>query len=120
MSTLGSVKSVPVQMGGSVPDGGVGHIVGCNRISQRSIEGIAVEKFKSCGLGITFEDIQRSLKHFHDKGVLFTAQSLISQGIFIIQNTNPQQYFPAALELKSLKISRIVYQLKPRGLTSPT
>jgi hypothetical protein len=95
-------------------DDGVVHIVGCNRISKHSIEGIAVEKFKSCGLGITFEDIQvrfrvkkpraqRSLKHFHDKGVLFTAQSLIRQGIFLIQNANPQQYFPSCIRAEIIE-----------------
>lgn len=61
MSTLGSVKSVPVQTVGSVPNGKVGHI-GRNRISRCSIEGIAVEKYKSCGLGITFEDIQEQFR----------------------------------------------------------
>ena len=61
MSTLGSVKSVPVQKGGSVPNGEAGHI-GCNRISRCSIEGIAVGKYKSCGLGITFEDIQERFR----------------------------------------------------------
>ncbi len=107
-------ESVPVQINGSVPTGEVGHIVGCNRISEQSIEGIAIEKFKSCGLGITFEDIQiqfrvkkpraqRSLKHFHDKGVLFTAQFLISQGIFLIQNTNPQQYFPSCIRAEIIE-----------------
>jgi hypothetical protein len=96
MSSLDLAKSVPVHTGGSVPNDEVVHIIGCNRISKRSIEGIAVEKYKSCGHGITFEDIQvrfsvkknkvqRSLKHFQDKGVLFTAQSLISQGIFLLQ-----------------------------------
>ena len=130
MSTLGSVKSVPVQMGGSVPDYGVGHIVGCNRISQRSIEGIAVEKFKSCGLGITFEDIQiqfrikkpraqRSLKHFHDKGVLFTAQSLISQGIFIIQNTNPQQYFPSCIRAEIIENLKNSVPVEATGVNLP-
>ena len=107
-------KSVPVQIGGSVLAGEVVHIAGCNRISKRSIEGIAVEKFKSCGLGITFEDIQerfrvkkrqaqRSLKHFHTKDILFTAQSLISEGIHLIQNTNPQQYFPSCIRAEIIE-----------------
>lgn len=51
-------ESVPVKINGSVPTDEVGHIVGCNRISKHSIEGLAVEKYKSCGLGIIFEDIQ--------------------------------------------------------------
>jgi hypothetical protein len=114
MTTLDFAENVPVQRGVSVLAGRVVHIVGCNRISKHSIEGIAVEKFKSCGLGITFEDIQvrfhvkkpraqRSLKHFHDNGVLFTAQSLISQGIFLLQNTNPQQYFPNCIRAEIIE-----------------
>ena len=113
MSTLGSVKSVPVQIGGSVPNGVVGHI-GCSRISQRSIEGIAVEKFKSRGLGITFEDIQvrfrvkkpraqRTLKHYYMKRVLFTAEELINQGIDYLRNTNPQQYFPSCIKAEIIE-----------------
>jgi hypothetical protein len=107
-----------------------GYIVGCNRISQRSIEGIAVEKFKSCGLGITFKDIQiqfrikkpraqRSLKHFHDKGVLFTAQSLISQGIFIIQNTNPQQYFPSCIRAEIIENLKNSVPVEATGVNLP-
>jgi hypothetical protein len=75
MTTLDFAENVPVQIG--------------NRISQRCIEGIAVEKYKSCGLGITFEDIQirfrvkkgraqRSIKYYYAKKVLFTAEELIS------------------------------------------
>jgi hypothetical protein len=123
-------ESVPVQINGSVPNEVVVHRAGCNRISQRSIEGIAVEKFKSCGLGITFEDIQiqfrvkkppaqRSLKHFHDKGVLFTAQPLIRQGIFLIQNTNPQQYFPSCIRaeiIENLKNRNDSVSIEPTGV----
>jgi hypothetical protein len=109
-----SAKSVPVQIGRSVPAGEVGHIVGCNRISKCNIDALAVEKFKSCGLGITLEDIQerfcvtkpraqRSLKHFHTQGILFTAQYLISQGIHLIQNTNPQQYFPSCIRAEIIE-----------------
>lgn len=91
MSSLDFAENVLVQTGGSVPNGEVVHI-GCSRISQCFIEGLAVEKYKSCGLGITFEDIQerlrvtkrraqRSIKYYHAKKVLFTAEELIRQGI---------------------------------------
>jgi hypothetical protein len=38
------------------------------------------------------------LKHFHARGILFTAEDLINQGIDLIQNTNPQQYFPTCIK----------------------
>ena len=109
-----SAKSVPVQIGVSVPAAEVVHIAGCNHISKRSIEGIAVEKFKSCGLGITFKDIQvrfhvtkpraqRCLKYFRAEDILFTAQYLIDQGIYLIQNTNPQQYFPSCIRAEIIE-----------------
>jgi hypothetical protein len=114
MTTLDFAKSVPVQIGGSVPTGEVGHIVGCNRISKHSIEDLAVEKYKSCGLGITFEDIQgrfcvtkpraqRCLKYFRTEDILFTAQYLIDQGIHLIQNTSPQQYFPSCIRAEIIE-----------------
>jgi hypothetical protein len=129
MTTLDFAKSVPVQIGGSVLTGEVGHIVGCNRISKRSIEGLAVEKYKSCGLGITFEDIQvrfrvtkpraqRSLKHLHTKDILFTAQSLISEGIHLIRNTNPQQYFPSCIRAEIIENldKKNSVQVQPTGV----
>jgi hypothetical protein len=58
---------------------------------------IAIEKYRSSGSGITFQDVierfpvkksqaQRRLKHFHAKSVLFSAQDLICQGIDIVEN----------------------------------
>jgi hypothetical protein len=130
---LGSVKSVPVQTGGSVPNGEVVHIVGCNRISQRYIEGLAVEKYKSCGLGITFEDIrerfqvtkrqaQRSIKYYHVKKVLFTAGEHIRQGIDYLRNTNPQQYFPSCIRaeiIENLKTRTNSVLVKPTRVSLP-
>lgn len=88
-----SVKSVPVQINESVPLDELGHSVISRRyISEHKIKEIAVEKYRSSGKGIIFNDVrqrfsvkkaqaQRSLKHFHAQGVLFTAQDLINQGI---------------------------------------
>jgi hypothetical protein len=69
------------------------------------IEELAVEKYKSNGNGITLTDVerrfffkkpnaQRSLKHFHERGVLFTAQDLLRQGKSYqirILNSGPRQ-----------------------------
>lgn len=132
MSSLDFAKSVPVQTGGSVPNGEGGHIV-CSRISQRFIEGLAVEKYKSCGLGITFEDIQerfrvtkrraqRSIKHYHAKKVLFTAEELIRQGIDYLRNTNPQQYFPSCIRadiIGNLKTRTNSVPVQPTGASLP-
>jgi hypothetical protein len=107
-------ESVPVQIGGSVPNDEVVHRAGCSRISQRSIEGLAVEKYESSGLGITFEDIQerfrvtkrraqRSIRYYHAKKVLFTAEELIRQGIDYLRKTNPQQYFPSCIRAEIIQ-----------------
>jgi hypothetical protein len=98
------------------------------RITKKIIEDLAVEKYRSCGKGITFEDlqrkfyirkarVQRSLKHFHEEHVLFTAEDLNSQGIYFIRNTNPQQYFPSCIKsdvLENLK-KRLNVQVQPTG-----
>ena len=59
---------------------------------------------------------QRSLKYFHSKHILFTAEDLINQGIDFIQNTNPQQYFPSYIK------ADIIQDLKKRHsvLVEPT
>jgi hypothetical protein len=108
-----STKNVPLQVDGNVPASNLVHIFRGN-ISQRKIQDIAIEKYRSHGYGITFEDLietfsvkkkkaQRSLKHFYSKDVLFTAQSLISQGIHLIQNTSPQQYFPSCIKAEIIE-----------------
>jgi hypothetical protein len=73
------------------------------------VEKIAIEKYQKNGLGITIEDIernfsinkvkaQRKLKYFHDRQVLFTANNLKSEGITVLKNTSPQQYFPTCMK----------------------
>ena len=73
------------------------------------VEKIAIEKYQKNGLGITIEDVernfyvnkakaQRTLKHFHDRKVLFTANDLILEGITVLKNTSPQQYFPTCIK----------------------
>ncbi len=77
-------------------------------IIKENIEKIAIEKYRQNGLGITIHDIQREFsvnkskaqrsKYFHDGDVLFTASDLISEGINILQNKSPQQYFPTCIK----------------------
>jgi hypothetical protein len=75
------------------------------------IEKIAIEKYQKNGLGITFEDIerefslnkvkaQRTLKYFHERDILFTANDLVLKGITVLKNTSPQQYFPTCIKSK--------------------
>src|SRR6188472_497938 len=101
-----TVKIVPLQIDESVPLNELGHSTVPRRyISEHKIKEIAIEKYRSGAKGITFNDVrqrfpvkkaqaQRSLKHFRAKGILFTAEDLVNQGIDLIQNTSPQQYFP--------------------------
>jgi hypothetical protein len=91
------------------------------------VEKIAIEKYQKNGLGITIEDIernfsvnkvkaQRTLKHFHQRKVLFTANDLILEGITVLQNKSPQQYFATFIK------SEIVEDLNKRNnvLVDPT
>lgn len=78
-------------------------------VRKHIVERIAIEKYQKNGLGITFEDIQsefsvnkhrgrRTLKYFHERKVLFTANDLILEGITVLKNTSPQQYFPTCIK----------------------
>ena len=113
----------------SVPLDELGHSVirGRNYISEHNIDEIAIEKSRSTRKGTTFNDVrqrfqvkksqaQRSLKHFHAKSVLFTAEDLVKEGIFLLQNTSPQQYFPVCIK------ADIIQDLKKRKsvLVEPT
>jgi hypothetical protein len=88
-------------------------------ILKVGVEEIAVEKFTSSGFGITYTDIQkkysiskkqaqRTLKYFRRKKVLFTARDWIGQGIDLLENKKPQQFFPAC------KKAEIIEKLKKR------
>jgi hypothetical protein len=78
-------------------------------VTKDILEKIAIEKYRDNGLGITFEDIEREfsvnkaeaqgrLKYFHKRKVLFTANDLKSEGITVLQNKSPQQYFPTCIK----------------------
>lgn len=100
-------------------------------VTKDKIEDIAIQNYRSRGDGITFHDLernillnkskaQRRLKHFHIRGILFTAEDLINQGIYLIQNTNPQQYFPVCIKAEiigNLKKRENVL-VEPTGVTS--
>lgn len=75
-------------------------------IKKEQIKEIAKSKYRQNGSGITYRDIienlriskpkaQRTLKHFHTKKFLFTAQDLKSQDIHIkgMKRENPQRYY---------------------------
>ena len=90
--------------------GEVAHIMPTLKyITKDNVEKIAIGKYRQNGLGITIHDIQRefsvnkskaqrSLKFFHEGDVLFTANDLIVEGISILQNKNPQEYFPSCIK----------------------
>ena len=78
------------------------------------MEKIAIEKYQENGLGITFEDIERefsvskcrarrTLKYFHERKVIFTASDLILEGITVLKDTSPQQYFPTCIKAKIIE-----------------
>ena len=123
-------NSVPTQSDVNVLVGELGHgIFRRSYISEKKIKDIATEKYRSSGDGITFKDLitrlsskkpqaQRSLKHFHERDVLFTAEDLISQGLDLIHNTSPQQYFPTCIRadiIEGLKKRKNV-RVQPTGV----
>ena len=95
-------------------------------IQQDSIQKLAESKGVS---GLTFEDIsnkflckkeqaQRTIKHFHRKGILFTSQDVKEEGIDVLKlkNTSPQRYYATSLKSKIFEELKKKYEnelLKP-------
>jgi hypothetical protein len=124
-----SRKNVLVDSDSSVLDPQVAHVpIGRRRITRKTIEDLAIEKYRLCGKGITIKEVQerfslrkakvqRSLKHFHRNRTLFTARDLDCHGISL-QNTNPQQYFPSSIKadiIEDLKRRSANVQVRPTG-----
>ena len=89
-----------------------------------------MQKYRNCGHGITFEDIekefsvnkvkaQRRLKYFHGSKRLFTANDLISEGINVLKNKSPQEYLPSCIKAEIIEDlnKRKNVQVKPTGVT---
>ncbi len=85
-------------------------------VRSSQVKELAEKNYNENGRGITFEDImakfgvskpkaQRSLKHFLDKRVLFTAEDLKKEGISIlgIKRENPQRYYLTNLKTKMIE-----------------
>ncbi|MGB6531029.1 MAG: hypothetical protein WBF33_23215 [Candidatus Nitrosopolaris sp.] len=100
-----------------------------NYISKDNVEKIAIDKYRENGLGITIGDIerefsvnktkaQRKLKHFHGRGVLFTAKDLTLEGITALPNKNPQQYFPTCIKAEIIEdlVKRNNVLVNPTGV----
>ena len=97
-------------------------------ITKEKIESIAIKKYRTNGRGITIVDImrefsikkgnaQRSLKCFCSQDVLFTAHNLISQRINLLQNKNPQEYFPTCIKSDIIKnLERKNVLVEPTGV----
>jgi hypothetical protein len=111
----GNTENVLPQGGESVPVAEPVQVVCCRKlITKKMVRSCAIEKYRTNRKGITIEDItakcavkkskaQRSLKYFHSTGVLFTANDLIREGIHLLQNKNPQEYFAACMKAEILE-----------------
>jgi hypothetical protein len=117
-------KNIPIASSKNIPlalvaqcDGGF--VSGHNRrryTRADQIEKMAVEKYKKNGMGITFNDLlyrgltsnkmqsQITLKHYRNKGILFT-----------ISARKPQQYYPVCIksEISKAKLAKNI----PVGVT---
>ena len=78
------------------------------------IEEIAIGEYRSSGHGLTYSDIQeeysiekkqaqRSLKHFHARKIHFTSMDLTRQGIDLLKNRNPQEFFPTCIKAEIIE-----------------
>ena len=96
-------------------------------IRQEAI--ITLAEDKGCN-GLTYKDItirfscnkgqaQRKIKHFHRKGILFTHQDLIKQGIngSNLKNTSPQKYYAITIKAKVIEKLEERYE---NALVKPT
>lgn len=132
-SCSADTKSVLVKAGKNVPNDELVHsTLHRNYISEHKIKELAIEKWRWNRKGITFEDVgttfgikkskaQRSLKHFCQRGILFTAENLLKQEIYLLQNRNPQQYFPSCIKadiIEDLKKRKSVL-VEPTGVDPP-
>ncbi len=95
-------------------------------IQQDRIKKLAENKGVS---GLTIDDIihkflckkeqaQRTIKHFHRKGILFTSQDVKEEGIELLKlkNTSPQRYYATSLKSKIFEELKKKYEnelLKP-------
>jgi hypothetical protein len=126
----GNIKNVLPQSDESVPVAKPVQVGCCGkRITEEMVESLANEKYRVNGKGITIKDIttkysvkkskaQRSVKYFHSTGVLFTANDLIREGVHLLQNKNPQEYFATCMKaeiLENLKKRKSV-PVQPTGV----
>jgi hypothetical protein len=129
----GNIKNVLPQSGESVPVAEPVQVGCCGKlITKKIVKSCAIEKYRANGKGITIEDMtakcvvkksraQRSLKYFHSTGVLFTAKDLMREGIHLLQNRNPQEYFASCMKaeiLENLKKRKSV-PVQPTGVNLP-
>jgi hypothetical protein len=82
-------------------------------IAKSKIEEKAIRKYRACGYGLKYPELmedfnltkkqaQLTLKHLHHKGVFFTARDLIREGVDLIKNKKPQEYFPSCIKAEIL------------------
>jgi len=99
----------------SVPTDEVVQVGQCRKpITKEKIESLAREKYRSNGKGITTKDLelqfsikkaaaQRSFKYFHSSGLLFTARDLQREGIDLLHNKSPQEYYASCIKAEILE-----------------
>jgi hypothetical protein len=100
--------------------------------ARKKIEEIAIRKYKTCGHGLNFIDVmedfhirkrqaQLTLKHQHNKGVFFTAKDLGRQGVNLMKNKKPQEYFPSCIKaeiLENFKKKKYTNSSAPESLST--
>ena len=86
-------------------------------ISSNEIENLAISKYQSCGLGITFNDItstfqckktkaQKKLKLLCNESSNKNGERVKSK-LFTINRTKPQQYFPSCIRATIIENKKI-------------
>jgi hypothetical protein len=127
INNLSQAENGPIDVLENGPNEQLVHRFGkWQRISSKDIESLAITKYQSCGLGITFNDITTTFQCKKTKAQkklkLLCNESSNKNGervkpkLFTINRTKPQQYFPSCIRATIIENKR----KRQNGLIDPT
>ena len=130
INNLSQVENGPIDVFENRPLEQLVHRYGkWQHISSKEIENLAISKYQSCGLGITFKDITTTFQCKKTKAQkklkLLCNQSSNKNGervkpkLFTINRTKPQQYFPSCLRAIIIENKRKIQNspINPTGVS---
>jgi hypothetical protein len=114
---ISKVENGPIDVFENRPSEQLVHRYGkWQHISSKEIENLAITKYQSCGLGITFNDITTTFQCKKTKAQkklkLLCYESSNKNGesikpiLFTLKRTKPQQYFPSCIKARIIENKR--------------